>query len=435
MEFLDMNDDCLEHVFHFLDLKSVCTISETCKHLRRIAESCFKRHRYYKCHIGNEVNVKEATKIIRKIGQYLSRLHLDFHPIDPEVYGENGIGCRFLSLLNSSLGERFCELELSGGEISSFPVLRLAPTFLKLQKLTIYCEYGEDSDDNVYGKEYAATFIDLPQLCPNLRVLSIENCALIFAPNPNKSFRNLEALEFYSFGKYYPIALLECFFRQNKQLRKLYFDTIVDDIFSTTYIDLAIVADNLRDLEELRIRTNVFDNCVQAIRDISGMHHLTTLAISEYLDTIEDLNDILDALKTMKQLKAILIGWCFPDQIPNQQAIINIAKELKQLEIFHVDLQCDENTIVECVRFGRSLKRFRVEFRPDRVVTTTFIKHLAKVRESVAGSSHQPLLLYFAGAKLNGDVSKVIKEPDVTQHLKWKVMRDVSDDLFEQFTK
>ncbi|XP_037033631.1 uncharacterized protein LOC119072495 [Bradysia coprophila] len=429
MEFMDMNDDCQEHVFRFLDLTSVCTISDTCRQLRRIAERIFKRHRFYKCQIGNEVNVKVSSKIIRKIGQYLRSLHLEFYPIDPEVYAANGIGCRFLSLLNVSLGQQFCELKLSGGEISSFPILRLAPTFLKLQKLSIYCE---DSDDNSFANDYAASFIDLPQLCPNLRVLSIENCALIFAPNPNKSFRHLEALEFHSFGKYYPIALLECFLRQNKQLRRLYVDTIVYDD-SSTYIDLAIVANNLRGLEELRIRTNVFDNCVQAIRDFSGMHHLTTLAFSEYLETVYELNDILDVLKTMKQLKKILIGWCFPDEIPNQQAIINIANELKQLETFHVDLQCDENTIIECVRFGRSLKRFCVAFRSDRVVTTTFIEHLAKMRESVG--IYHPLLLYFTGVKLTGDVSKVIKAPDVARHLKWKVMRNASFDLFERFSK
>lgn len=404
MELLAMNDDCLEHVLRFLDLKSLCSVSDTCKHLSRIAEGIFKKQRHYECHIGDKVNVKKACEIIRKIGPYIVALDLDFDPIDIDLYVEAGIGCRFLQFLNHSLGAKFCELKLSG-DISSFPIFKLAPTLARVQKLSICCDI---SDDDPYQKEYTTVSIDLPQLCPNLRQLFIEECALIFAPNRIKSFRHLESLEFLSYGGYYPLDSLASFFKQNKQLRKLYVDNLFSDD-GLTYFDMEVLAKNLTVLEDLRIRTVLFDNWVQAMRVFSEHQNLTTLVMSDYFNDVDDMNNILAIVKTMKQLKKVAIGWCFLDEVPNQQTIIDIATELKQLESLQIDVKCDEHTITECIRNGRNLRKFCVGCRDDRVVTTTFIKNLAKVRESsVADSRNHPVLvIYFRGEDLNGNVLKV----------------------------
>lgn len=41
------------------------------------------------------------------------------------------------------------------------------------------------------------------------------------------------------------------------------------------------------------------ENCPKV--DFCDQHHLTTLLLSEYLHTVEELNDILNMLTTMKQ--------------------------------------------------------------------------------------------------------------------------------------
>lgn len=127
------------------------------------------------------MNLKVSWNVLRKIGQHVTVHRLEFYTIDSGLYVESGIGCKNFSLLNRTLVEKCRELELSG-EISSFPVSILAPIFLKLEKLSFYCEYSDDDEDD---KDYATMSIDLPQMCPNLQALKIDNCALIFAPNPN----------------------------------------------------------------------------------------------------------------------------------------------------------------------------------------------------------------------------------------------------------
>lgn len=396
-EFLNLNDDCLEHVFRFVDLKTMCAISETCKRLKEIAEGIFRRHhRYYECNIGEKENVKEAANIIRKVGQHLTDLSLTFERVDSELYLESGIGCQFLLELNCLLGDKFRTLTLYG-QISSIPVLslRLAPTFLKLEQLTI--------SNEIEPEGYKVLFIDLPQLCPNLRVLRIE-CALIIAPNSKKSFQKLEVLEFMSMGPYYPTEWFQSFIQDNKQLKTLYVNNIDGEILNTS-IDLTVVTKNLKDLEDLRIRTVIFENVPAAISDLKELHHLTTLVLTEYWDDAEQLNVVLGILKSITQLKHLWIGNCLHGWTPiNQQSVVDIARNLKILESFEChDIECKLDTITAFVRFGRNLKRLSAEL--DEVVTVAFIEGLSNVRELAAGQQ-SPLSIHFDNT-LSSDVKQV----------------------------
>lgn len=394
-EFLSLNDDCVRHVFRFLDIKALCATSETCKQLKEIAEEFYKKHTSYECCITHAGNVKEVTKIIQKIiQQHLTKLDLTLEQVFSEFYEESGIGCQFLLQLNCLLGENFRELTLYG-QIWSISLLRLASTLFKLEKLSICCEYDETQD--------GVMFMDFPQLCPNLRTLRIEGCALIFAPNSIKTFKKLEALSFMSYGPYYPMDSFISLIKAKKQLKK--FDIDILDEVGNAYVDLTIVAKNLEHSEDLRIRTVLFGNLVVGIRDLKQLHQLTTLVVSEYWDDLEELSAVLDIVKTMKQLKKMRIGNCMCGT-PSQQSVVNISKHLQILVTFESNIECDANTVTEFVQFGRNLKRFSVQASRREMVTLAFIENLAKVRE-YAAQARPPLSLYIYRAELSSDVKKV----------------------------
>lgn len=392
IEMLHLNDDCLGHVLLFLDLKSLCVISATCKRLEQIADGIFRRHhKYYECTIDVKEDFKEAHKVLRKIGPHLVELRLTINPVDTEFRADKSIGCQFFARLNCSLGDNFRKLSVHG-KMLSIPIERLAPTLSKLENLMIR-GIIEETEDEPYT---AITYVDLPQFCPNLRVLRIEDCALIFAPNPNNSFQNLEVLIFGSMGCYYPTQLFESFIQNNQRLKVLHIDNIHDNLLDP-FIDLTIVAKNLKRLEDLRIRTIFFRKLRAGVRDLTGLQHLSTLAMSEYWNTPEEVNEILNILQSMTQLKTLWIDNCIGSASINQQSIVNIAKNLRQLESFICyGMECELDTVAQIVQLGRKLKQFCVQVKSEVVVTVAFIEHLANIRR-LAASERSPLIISLGG--------------------------------------
>lgn len=404
MRFLDLNNDCLEYVLEFLDLKSLVTVSETCEALRQIAENVFRKYKYYNCVIGdNKQENEETANIIRKVGQHFIKFDLTFNMTDTTLYFDKGDGREFLAFLLKSLG-RLRELSISSEEWF-IPVIRLSPIFVHLEKLLIHKYY-------VHTNIITPTdvlHVDLPSLCPNLQVLIIEACPLIFATHPVKSFNNLVEFEFQSFGRYYPVEMFVSFIKQNKQLKKLYIDTLWDYYTHVNeYIDLRDLANNLSNIEELRIQPLFFNNIPQGINDMKALSNLHTLEIRDFRDDLEGImNEILHNLTTLKFLKKLWIGSCMCS-VPDQQSIISIAIALKSLESFKCILVLELETIIEFVRHARSLKIICVELMSSVELTPNSIRDIAQARKLAAVQDNQPLTINIYDKELTPDLIQVI---------------------------
>lgn len=397
-ELLDLNDDCLQYVLELLEIETIVTVSETCERLSYIAEEVFKKQKYYDCLIGNdEEKNKETANIIRKVGKHFIKLDLTFCVKDATFYFENEVGCTFLTLLQQSLGEKLRELSIHS-EICFIPVLRLYPNYLSLEKLTIH-----KSNSDITGEVF---YIDLPLLCPNLQVLKIEECPVIFAPNPMKSFNKLVEFESRAFGRYYPVDMFTSFIKQNKQLKKLYIDTLWDT-YVDTYIDLSVLAKNLLNLEELRLQTLAFDNFVQGTSDMAALTNLHTLEMADFWEDLDQLNAILHSLTALKHLKHLSIGSSVVG-VPNQQSIINIAVALKSLQSFKCNLEFEYGTVIEFVRHGSNLEMICMELVNSVELTPNFIRKIADARKSAAGTVRQPLTINFYRKGLTNDHIQVI---------------------------
>lgn len=401
MRLLDLNEDCLEHMFKYLDIESIMATFETCKRFRDVAERVFKKQTYYSCVIDEDgKNLKVAGNIIRKAGPHIKRLDLDFRVA---AFGNNEY--EFLNLVKISIGEKLRELTIYS-EICSIPALGLCLIFGQLEKLT-FVEHDSDALNDVLH-------IDLPALCPNLQVLIIRNCRMIFAPNSRKSFKKLVELEFESFNRYYPTDEFVSFIEQNQQLRKLYIDAFWhpihdDECLPLIYIDLTHVPDNLKNLEELRIKTLVFDNVVQGIIDMKKLTKLHTLEMAEYWTDVPEVNVALHNMAALTHLKHLWIGNCMVG-LPDQQSIINIAVALPSLESFQSDLQWETETMVEFIRRGQNLKTICVFLKKNSIITPKVIEDVASARELAAGWQRQPLTLIFDSRYLSADCVQVILE-------------------------
>lgn len=409
MQLLDLNNDCLEYLLEFLDLESIVSASETCEALNQIAERVFKKYKYYDCVIGdNEHKNQETAKIIRKVGRYLNQFDLTFNMNDSKFYFESENGAEFVTLLEKSL-QNVRELSIISEEWFT-PVSLLSPLYAQLEKLLIHKYYGIYANTNVIAPTDVFC-IDLPALCPNLKVLIIEDCPLIFAPKSVKSFKNLVELEFQSFGRYYPVDMFLSFIAQNKQLKKVYIDTIWDDDDVNNvseYIDLRDLANNLQNVEELRVQVLFFNNLPQGISAMNGLSNLHTLEIADYWDDLEEImSELLHNLTTLKYLKQLWIGSCICS-IPDQQSIIDIAIALKSLQSFKCIMELEYETIIEFVRRAQSLKTICVELKKNVELTPNSIRDLAVARKSVTGGKHQPLTIHFYGNELTDDFIQVI---------------------------
>lgn len=76
MEFMDMNEYCLEHVLKFCDVDPLVAVSHTSKKLYKIAAPLFKNKTSYKCSIESGEDEYRVKRTISSIGIHLTQLQL-----------------------------------------------------------------------------------------------------------------------------------------------------------------------------------------------------------------------------------------------------------------------------------------------------------------------------------------------------------------------
>lgn len=406
-QFLDLNDDCLEHILNRMDMHSILTTSKTCKRLYRIAENVYKMQREFTCEMfaydekKKKEKTKEAQVIIRKIGKHLVKFVLDLEYPKPKYpvqnqrdKGYNDNSSEFLTSIQDSFSNKLRELTIRS-RLLTIPTLKLSTTFESLTKLVLY-KYVQDI------REWYGT-LDLMALCPNLQVLIIQNCPWMLAEPPIKKFKNLLELEFRSLGTYYPTEWFEWFFEANKQLRKLSIGQLWGRYEYTEFLmydylfDFKKVVIHLKDLEQLDIDIKPFTNVNQGLIALSQLNNLHTLKM-KHKDglSMADLNEMLRILRNCTHLIHLHIDIELKDsKLPDQQSVVNIAIELKSLQTFHSNLRWKWETLYEFVRRARGLMEIEVNLTKYANYTPNAIRQIAAARKSALVNEHQPLTIYF----------------------------------------
>lgn len=155
---LDLNDDCLLHVFQYLYVDELCSVADVCKRFRQNAQmQCV----YLKPQMSYlfQSTSKQTTRIFRKFGPFIRSLQLG----DVFSYGCNN-EYRICEMVNRYCGERLTELEINAYNITDDVALLLGPILPRLRKLTF---------DNCRLSEWFIKM--LPKWSPELQELTLHS--------------------------------------------------------------------------------------------------------------------------------------------------------------------------------------------------------------------------------------------------------------------
>lgn len=328
--FIDLNDDCLEYLFKFLDAESIAAVSETCKRLKWIAEDQFKHYTSYDCVI--QKNVSAASKVFSKMGKNLRKLSITFKHMSVgddtfklktrnEIYTYFDIhdGRGFFDLIYNSIDDNLAVLCLKGG-VSEMPIQILGPKLRQLESLSLCANSLSETAE-----------IDLPALCPKLKRLKISG-PLLFAPNQYKAFPSLEQLVFLPFNdihQNYSPDFFVAFREQNRQLKAI---RISIDQFYASYLHEEMLH-SLRGLRahlvsEARIMADLdlnllFDLNVEGIT-VNGWHSESMWKIPQSIDNSK-----------WKQLRF------FESNNGKPQIVVPVVRAAKNLEMIRIGLDCN----------------------------------------------------------------------------------------------
>lgn len=357
--FLDLNDDCLEHVFNFCDVETVVAASKTCKRLNALVTQIqFPKQTTFSCTIGSYACEEKVCEILDCIGKYLVELRICQ---TSEIF-------LFYRFLGRSIGDRIRKLSIVTPHISETSLQAIEPILWRLEELEMRIANTDMSDDD----------LDIQSRCPNLRRLHIQ-----WDTSFLRNVGNWSRLEELSLGdNEYIVDETFCEFMQNNsQLRKLKIGAFNCDL------QLKNVARHLRHLEQLVLFENYSDLSADSILELRQLTHLKRLILRNVeADGFDGIVANATKLSSLVELRIqSQFDQCSDDDIfqPKQSSIVNIALQMPQLQVFGISFcKLEIDTIVEFLRLSDNLREIHIH-DCDFVLTPEIIKAIISARKTI----------------------------------------------------
>lgn len=368
-EFLDLNDDCLEHIFDFCDVETVISMSKVCKHLNALVTQIqFPKQTSFKCTIRSNECEEKMCEILNCIGKYLVELKICQ---TSEIF-------LFYGFLGRSIGDRIRKLSIVTPHISEISLQEIKPILWRLEELELRIANTDTNDDD----------LDLRSMCPNLRRLHIQ-WDTSFIRNAGK----WQCLEELSLGdNEYIVEDTFCTFMQNnRQLRKLKIGAFNCDV------QLKEIARHLTNLERLILFQNYSDLSANSILELQRLTHLKHLILRNVEAThFEDITNNATKLTDLIELQIqAQFEQCTDDDIyePKHQNFINIALAMPQLQQFGISFcKLNANTVMEFLRLTANLRKIHIH-DCDFTLTSEIIDAIINARKTIRNRV-DPLLIF-----------------------------------------
>lgn len=335
-EFLDLNDNCLEHVFDFCDVHAIISLSKVCKRLNELVTTIHFPKQTRIEYIAIRRSEEDFIEILNSVGKYV---------VDLDIYScyrrkENVTWYKALGRLT---GDRIRRLKIYDQNMSHEMVDAIAPMLQHLEELQLFIsEFDED-------------YIDLRSMCPNMRRLIIKG----FAPSSQNTghWPRLEELTFTSNS--FSTSSFSRFMEHNPQLRKL------TNYSLSCMVKMNDVAQYLINLEQLVLYQDSSDLSPDNILKLRRLPHLKRL-ILRYLKT--DFDDIVASAIKMNglielQLEASGMRRYYDGEFyePNPHCILGIALELEKLQVFGISYcKLKDDTVLEFLRLADNLRDIHI---------------------------------------------------------------------------
>lgn len=394
-----LNEDCLLHLFQYLDLDSLVNLSEVCQLFHKLL------HR----HLFPQIQTFELKNLHDIIKMPLSKLRrtlrcIGSHIVDLKytcnIYGDLSLSSRFLETIAQHVGRNLRRAKFLDSLICNREQIAIiAPILGNLESLEIN-DLNHDFDYDV----------DFEELCPNLIELKLKinmrlmRCCKPWSRLQRLSITNNEYLNTFTF-----LSIIE----QNPQLTCLEFDIFDPEI------RLRAIANHLPMLQKLTL---------EAVNANLGAWHFVHLDRLEHLSEInlltleyEHLRGIFDCLATFVGLRRISVHAFRPEEEEEdgeqdyERSLIDLARGLPHLEYFAVrSIAMTENTLVELIRIAIALKTLHVHWC-HLVPSDALILNILNVLKCHRIQPNEPLKLFLNPGDLIG--LHIKRNEEVQQHV------------------
>ena len=208
-DIFKLNEDCLLHVFRFLDLDSLVNVADVCRMFNRLShQHCFPRIRKYTVRNDDDpkFTLAKLWRTLLCIGSHITDLSYD---VDYDEYDGPGHTSKFLRVIAQNVGPNIRRAHFSFNLDKDNRTQTLAPILRELESLVI--------EDRLEGSSYD---IDFQTLCPKLIEFTVNmDMPCVACCKPWPSLRSLSVKNNNSITT----TTLISFIKQNPQLTCLEF--------------------------------------------------------------------------------------------------------------------------------------------------------------------------------------------------------------------
>lgn len=362
-ELLDLNDNCLEHVFNYCDAQTIVSLSKVCKRFNAIVTTIhFPKQTKFVA--DPSIDEQESIEIFNCIGQNL--IELEIHDAFNSL--------EFYQVIQRTVGESIRKFTLFREQMSEELLQTLEPMLQHIDDLELHII--EDCNDA----------LELHARCPNLKRLHIQ------WNTPFTSTEYWPQLEEFTLGdnEFIGEEQFREFMQNNPQLKKLKIGCFNCDV------QLEEIAQHLINLEELTVFQNYSNLSPDSILELQQLPHLKRLTLRSISSDFEDIAKNTTKLSGLIELQLQAeFESCMDVEYfePNPQCFINIASEMPQLQVFGVSYcKLKNETILEFLQLAENLRGIHVH-SCDFELTEDTINAIVEARKKIT-EQNGPLIMH-----------------------------------------
>lgn len=352
---LDLNDDCLLHIFkHLSEEEDLIAVANVCTRFRLNVQDSFSRFSrfksLYRFRFCDSVELFGACLMLRNFGTFIETIELELRYLDAFTRSQ----CEKLTEKSLQLLKQYSRpsgLTILGYEIRDNIELIFRPLLLRLRKLVL-----------VDCKVSAELLDSLPKLAPSLRVLKFKHTLIHTSNNENQPFdfsqTKFPKLEEITFDRVkLHNTCVDDFLKRNPQLKKIktFFCPLNDYVLKS-------IAEHVLSIEEIKY----------------APHRVLAAAPTNF-----------DAIKNFGQFKSLKLLELHLDEIQQSSLwVIAAVQELAATNIPLVDLRLrkfylgkESDRFFDAIVKLKSLKRLDLHYNYDLSMVQIFeiCKHLTEL--------------------------------------------------------
>lgn len=354
MKFLQLNDDCVEHVLKWLRLEDLCGIADTCSRLRDIAS------RHYGTYYSKYVSVRSPVDwtqycVIRCFSQHIQKLEIDYWEVNRAMKQQ-------IDMIDASSIESIVNLKLLNFDLCESSVAKIKNILKYARKIGFKYSSMEGGFNTLILRN-----------CPNLKQLKFTRCRKMNFMWLKTKYNTLDSLTIIRSDKLYESSI-QSYFNKNPNIKQLTYastDTrpsikwaskrLLENIDKIEQIKLSGRSDDMLNYDLVRLSQHgVLNECnidfefdwfsdgdgtVETFLNSVSTHHTFENLGLVRLERIDDT--LCRAICNLTHLKVLKL-WQMSEIIEYYDVLSKKLVNLETLYIHGCDIRCQDISTIVC---------------------------------------------------------------------------------------